>query len=41
MERMLRIHQLIQNNEYPNRSKLAREFELCTRTVIHLPTDDD
>ena len=33
MERMLRIHQLIQNQEYPNCSKLAGEFELCTRTV--------
>ncbi|HOX55416.1 MAG TPA: WYL domain-containing protein [Candidatus Paceibacterota bacterium] len=33
MERMLRLHQLLQNQEYPNCSKLGREFELCTRTV--------
>jgi len=30
---MMRIHQLLQNKEYPNCSKLAREFELCTRTA--------
>jgi proteasome accessory factor B len=30
---MMRIHQLLQANEYPNCSKLAREFELCTRTA--------
>jgi predicted DNA-binding transcriptional regulator YafY len=32
-ERMMRIHQLLQGKEYPNCSKLAREFELCTRTA--------
>ena len=32
-ERMMRIHQLLQNKEYPNCSKLAQEFELCTRTA--------
>ncbi len=32
-ERMMRIHQLLRNKEYPNCSKLAREFELCTRTA--------
>jgi predicted DNA-binding transcriptional regulator YafY len=32
-ERMMRIHQLLQKNEYPNCSKLGREFELCTRTA--------
>jgi len=29
----MRIHQLLQNREYPNCSKLARESELCTRTA--------
>ena len=29
----MRIHQLLQDNEYPNCSKLAREFELCARTA--------
>ncbi len=33
MERMLRLHQLLQNQEYPNCARLAREFELCARTV--------
>ena len=33
MERMLRIHQLLQNSEFPNCSQMAGEFELCTRTV--------
>ncbi len=32
-ERMMRIHQLFQNREYPNCSKLADESELCTRTA--------
>ena len=32
-ERMMRIHQLLQNREYPNCTKLGREFELCTRTA--------
>lgn len=33
MERMHRIHQLLQNKEYPNCTKLAREFEVVTRTM--------
>ncbi len=33
LERMHRIHQLIQNGEYPNCTKLAREFEVAKRTM--------
>lgn len=33
MERMHRLHQLLQNAEYPNCSKLAREFEVVKRTI--------
>lgn len=33
MERMHRIHQLLQHKEYPNCTKLAREFEVVTRTM--------
>ena len=33
MERMHRIHQLLQNREYPNCTKLAREFEVVRRTM--------
>jgi predicted DNA-binding transcriptional regulator YafY len=33
LERMHRIHQLLENNQYPNSTKLAREFEVVTRTV--------
>ena len=33
MDRMLRIHQFIQNNEYPNSQTLAREFEVTARTI--------
>ncbi len=33
LERMHRIHQLIQNQEYPNSTKLAKEFEVAKRTV--------
>jgi len=29
----MRIHQLLQNKEYPNCTKLAQEFELCSRTA--------
>ena len=29
----MRIHQLLQDQEYPNCRKLAQEFELCTRTA--------
>jgi predicted DNA-binding transcriptional regulator YafY len=32
-ERMMRMHQLIQNGEYPNCPKVAKEFEVSTRTV--------
>jgi predicted DNA-binding transcriptional regulator YafY len=51
MERMHRIHQLLQNKEYPNCTKLAREFEVVKRTVkrdvefmkdrMNLPIDFD
>ena len=34
MERMMRIHALLQKNEYPNCTTLAKEFELCIRTVV-------
>jgi proteasome accessory factor B len=30
---MMRIHQLLQQKEYPNCTELGREFELCTRTA--------
>ena len=33
MERMLHIHKLLKNAEYPNSPKLAREFEVVKRTV--------
>jgi len=33
IERMMRIHQLIENREYPNSHKLAREFEMSVRTI--------
>ena len=33
MERMHRIHQLLQNKEYPNCTKLAKEFEVAKRTM--------
>jgi predicted DNA-binding transcriptional regulator YafY len=33
LERMHRIHQLIQNREYPNCTKLAKEFEVAKRTM--------
>ena len=33
MERMLHIHKLLKNEEYPNSPKLAREFEVVKRTV--------
>ncbi len=33
MERMLRLHELLRRQEYPNCAKLGRELELCTRTV--------
>ena len=33
LERMHRIHQLLQNGEYPNSTKLAKEFEVVNRTV--------
>jgi predicted DNA-binding transcriptional regulator YafY len=33
IERMQRIHQLIQNGEYPNCSMMAGEFEMSIRTI--------
>jgi proteasome accessory factor B len=30
---MMRIHQLLNNRAYPNCTKLAREFEVCVRTI--------
>src|SRR5512138_3183463 len=33
IERMQRIHRLIENREYPNCSKLAAEFEMSVRTL--------
>lgn len=33
MDRIYRIHQLLQNGEYPNCTKLAKEFEVVVRTV--------
>lgn len=32
-ERMMRLHQLIRNGEYPNCGAVAREFEVSTRTI--------
>lgn len=32
-ERMMRMHQLIQNGEYPNCPAVAKEFEVATRTI--------
>lgn len=34
MARISRIHQLLQNQEYPNTSKLIREFEVTKRTIL-------
>lgn len=33
IERMMRIHRLIENKGYPNCSKMAHEFEMSVRTV--------
>src|SRR5260370_41610604 len=33
IERMMRIHRLIENKEYPNCSKIAAEFEMSVRTI--------
>jgi predicted DNA-binding transcriptional regulator YafY len=33
LERIHRIHQLLQNKEYPNSTKLAKEFEVAKRTA--------
>lgn len=33
LERMHRIHQLLQNKQYPNSPKLAKEFEVAKRTI--------
>ena len=33
LERMLRIHQLIQSGDHPNASSLARDLEVSTKTV--------
>ena len=33
IERMQRIHRLIENKEYPNSRKMAREFEMSVRTL--------
>jgi hypothetical protein len=32
-ERMRQTHNLIQNGEYPNCSKMAKEFEMSVRTL--------
>jgi predicted DNA-binding transcriptional regulator YafY len=34
MERMMRIHSLLQNGECPNCTSVGREFELSVRTVV-------
>jgi proteasome accessory factor B len=34
LERMLRIHQAIQAGDFPNASKLARELEVTSKTVL-------
>src|ERR1044071_6587196 len=33
IERMMRIHRLSENKEYPNCSKIAKEFEMSVRTI--------
>jgi len=33
LERMLRIHQVIQSGGFPNASTLAREIEVATKTI--------
>jgi proteasome accessory factor B len=33
-ERILRLHQLLQNREFPNCTTVAREFEVSTRTIL-------
>jgi predicted DNA-binding transcriptional regulator YafY len=33
IERMTRIHRLIENREYPNCHKIAKEFEMSVRTI--------
>ena len=33
IERMMRIHRLIENKEYPNCSNIAKEFERSVRTI--------
>ena len=33
LERMLRIHQLLQDNRYPNAVSLARELEMSTKSI--------
>ena len=33
IERMMRIHRLIENKEYPNCTKIAKEFEMSVRTI--------
>jgi proteasome accessory factor B len=33
LERMLRIHQALKNNSFPNASKLAREIEVASKTI--------
>ena len=33
MERMMRIHRIIENKEYPNAKQLAKELEVSLRTV--------
>src|SRR5579864_5566188 len=33
LERMLRIHQLVQAGSFPNASSLAREIEVSTKTI--------
>lgn len=33
IERMMRIHRLIENGEYPNCTKMAEEFEMSPRTI--------
>ena len=51
LERMLRIHQLLQASEFPNATSLAREIEVTTKTIhrdlefmrdrLNLPIDFD
>jgi hypothetical protein len=33
IERMTRLHRLIENREYPNCHKIAKEFEMSVRTI--------